>query len=58
MLRTLYSTIKLWYEELEKMQDLSLETQFWVREFLNEKIREYVYYGGKKDLSKFLKYYV
>ena len=58
-LNTLYSLIKKEYNNLENhMNGNSLEVQNSSRRLLNNIISEYVALGGKRDISKYCKYYV
>ena len=57
---TLLQLIKDWYKALEDgmKNGVSLEIQFWCREYLNECIKLYKYYGGTVNIDKYMKYYV
>lgn len=67
-LNTLYNLIKKYYNELEghiewqnkfgeKYGD-NLEVQYNIREILNDTICGYIALGGKRDITKYCKYYV
>lgn len=67
-LNTLYRLIKRYYDDLERhiqwqnnygeMYGDNLEVQYNVRRILNNTISEYIALGGKRDISKYCKYYV
>lgn len=67
-LNILYNLIKRYYDELEthikwqnnygEMYGNNLEVQYNVRRILNNTISEYIALGGKRDISKYCKYYV
>ena len=60
MKNELFNLIKAWYKVLEDSikQNMSLDIQFWFREYLNECIRLYKYYEGTRNIDKYMKYYV
>ena len=58
--KILYKNIKYWYSLLQICinKEFSLGIQFSIREYLNENIRLYKFNNGKRNIDKFMKYYV
>lgn len=60
LLKWRFETIEGYYSEIAEAERIEkpLTIQFNLREMLNMHIRYYLYLGGKRDISKFMKYYV